>query len=569
MRHRCIWRIALCFVFLIGVTSHSAAQTLNWRGTWDAWAAYNLNDVVWYDGSSFVVVAPGGTSSGGSADANPAGNVYMCETFPGQYVRYWDKVATGFVWHGSWDANFKYHPNDVVTYNGSMYVANGGTWAAGYAERNPDADVTFGLRNWSRLAAGFTWKGSFDANIAYGTNDVVSVNGSSYVALRPVGGTGFSNPPYEPQNWALLASAGAKGDQGERGIQGQPGEPGQQGPPGAAGQAGPPGPAGPKGLNWRGGWNSTTHYALNDVVWYSGSSYIVTEPLGIDGGGNDADNNPSAQTFWASPSWAKVAIGFNWKGPFNPYVAHEPNDVVSLNGSTYLALRPTNGSGFSNPVYETWNWALLASAGATGPQGLQGASGAPGQQGVPGAQGAQGLRGLTGSAGPAGSQGPKGDTGLQGETGLQGPKGDIGPAGLMGPAGPAGPQGGPGVPGLPGMPGVPGATGPQGPIGLGLSFEIQRVSTDRVLVLPEGNRSLICLVTTAPDTVRLTLPPASSAISRFVTITRVDNGKKVLVEPQRDETLDGARVPIVMDGKFDSITLVTDGVEWVALFRQK
>ena len=53
-------------------------------------------------------------------------------------------------------------------------------------------------------------------------------------------------------------------------------------------------------------------------------------------------------------------------------------------------------------------------------------------------------------------------------------------------------------------------------------------------------------------------------MSRFVTITRVDSGKKVIVAPQLNEILDGARVPITMDGKFDSITLVTDGAMNIA-----
>jgi hypothetical protein len=97
---------------------------------------------------------------------------------------------------------------------------------------------------------------------------------------------------------------------------------------------------------------------------------------------------------------------------------------------------------------------------------------------------------------------------------------------------------------------------------------IRRVFTDTVITLPQNNQSVIYLVTTAPTSVTLTLPPAAAAGSRFITITRVDNGRKVIVRPQANELVDGIRTPITMDDKFDSVTLVSDGNEWVSLFRQ-
>ncbi len=86
--------------------------------------------------------------------------------------------------------------------------------------------------------------------------------------------------------------------------------------------------------------------------------------------------------------------------------------------------------------------------------------------------------------------------------------------------------------------------------------------------MPANTHSVIYLVTTAPGSVTLTLPPASSAASRFVTITRVDNGRQVYVRPQLGDVVDGASTPISMNDRFDSITLVSDGNEWVSLFRQ-
>lgn len=84
---------------------------------------------------------------------------------------------------------------------------------------------------------------------------------------------------------------------------------------GAQGPIGPqgvPGPVGPAGLNWQGVWSAGGIYAVDDAVSYGGASWFCINPVG-----------PSATT---------------------------PN---------------------SDPT----NWALLASQGATGPQGPQGIAG--------------------------------------------------------------------------------------------------------------------------------------------------------------------------------------------------
>jgi hypothetical protein len=69
--------------------------------------------------------------------------------------------------------------------------------------------------------------------------------------------------------------------------------------------------------------------------------------------------------------------------------------------------------------------------------------------------------------------------------------------------------------------------------------------------------------------VNVTLPPASAAIGRFVTIQRADRGRRVIVRPQTGEMIDGARSPIVMDTLYDAITFITDGHEWVVFSRRR
>jgi len=78
---------------------------------------------------------------------------------------------------------------------------------------------------------GLTFKGSFNAAIAYAINDAVNFNGSSYVALAATK-IGDRAPDANPA-WSLMAQQGTTGPAGSAGP---------AGPQGATGPAGPPGP---------------------------------------------------------------------------------------------------------------------------------------------------------------------------------------------------------------------------------------------------------------------------------------------------------------------------------------
>lgn len=105
-------------------------------------------------------------------------------------------------------------------------------------------------------------------------------------------------------------------------------------------------------------------------------------------------------------------------------------------------------------------------------------------------------------------------------------------------------------------------------MGLGLAFEIQRVGADATLVSPPDNRSLICLVTSGRGAITITLPPAETATSRFMTVQRLDKGRKILIRAAGGEMIDGAGAAVVMEDRFDAVTFVTDGTEWVVFSRR-
>lgn len=197
---------------------------------------------------------------------------------------------------------------------------------------------------------------------------------------------------------------------------------------------------------------------------------------------------------------------FSPKGEYNPSTAYKALNIVSQNGSSYVAIQDTQG----NPPTNTTYWQLLSQRGEQGAQGIQGPAGPQGEQGPVGPQGPPG------ETGPQGPQGEKGDAGTgldilgtydnlvalqsavtqpqqgdmynvgttapytvymwdttnggkwisqgqlqgaKGDPGPQGPQGEPGPQGEQGPQGERGPQGEQGPPGPEGPQGEPGASG--------------------------------------------------------------------------------------------------------------
>jgi type VI protein secretion system component Hcp len=146
---------------------------------------------------------------------------------------------------------------------------------------------------------------------------------------------------------------------------------------------------------------------------------------------------------------------------------------------------------------------------------------------------------------------PKDSSQIPGPQGPQGPQGNPGVAGATGPQGPIGPVG---------------PTGPAGATGVGLDFAIRRTSADTVITMPTGNRSVVYLVRANGRSMTMTLPRASAAASRFVTVERVDAGHHVVISPQGGDLLEGANAPIAMDGRDDAVTMISDGHEWIVWF---
>ena len=154
---------------------------------------------------------------------------------------------------------------------------------------------------------------------------------------------------------------------GPQGPPGPPGTPGIQGPPG------PEGAVGPAGLEWQGQWVPCTVYQENDAVGWNGASYYVTCPTSDSAPCYSYEVNGTGFLEWTDCEGVEESYNFNSSSyticsitPFPPSAGGLTFDDITPTGCTSTACAPPN----VNPCF-----ALLASQGATGPQGIAGQNG--------------------------------------------------------------------------------------------------------------------------------------------------------------------------------------------------
>jgi hypothetical protein len=213
-----------------GAQGNDGTPGLNWKGEWNDITTYDRNDVVFFNGSSYVAVAEN------TNDAPPSDNWNMLA----------QKGSGGggggsINWRGAWSAGAYYEIDDAVSRNGSSYLCiqahsnheppsstywgvlaqKGDTGAQGLPGLKGDKGDTGepGLPGdkgdkgdtGAQGAVGINWRGTWSSSTPYALRDGVTYNGTSYVCTQ-------ANTNQQPPNasyWDVLA---AKGDPGGAGA---------------------------------------------------------------------------------------------------------------------------------------------------------------------------------------------------------------------------------------------------------------------------------------------------------------------------------------------------------------
>jgi hypothetical protein len=147
------------------------------------------------------------------------------------------------LFRGQWQALASYTADDVVQLGGGSYVALA-------ASQGAKPDLPGSASKWRILVRGMLPRGAWSPTPLYNVGDVVTRNGSSFVALKSLGNQ--NKPPagvYINTFWRAVALRGAPGAAGATGPAGPQGIAGPTGPTGPTGPQGPAGPINPLALD--------------------------------------------------------------------------------------------------------------------------------------------------------------------------------------------------------------------------------------------------------------------------------------------------------------------------------
>lgn len=321
---------------LPGPTGPTGPAGINNRGTWVSTTAYQINDSVSYEGSSWIALMP----STDSAPANSNPNWQLL-------------AAKGINNQGSWVPSVNYQVDDAVSDGGEFWIA---------VAPNLDSQPSTLNPNWQLVSA----SGAAGPAGSAGPQGTVGPAGATGPA-GPTGPQGAQGPAGAQGVPGPAGATGAVGPQGPVGAQGAQGLMGPIGPFGPAGPQGNPGPAGPVGITNKGPWTAGVAYNLNDAVSDQGQYWLAIAP----------SNGVEPATQGVPPVWLLIAAkGVDGNpgptGPPGPAGMPGPQGLTGATGPQGLqgAMGPQGPTGLPGTGILNGTQDFIAGGAWTAPTGV-------------------------------------------------------------------------------------------------------------------------------------------------------------------------------------------------------
>ena len=258
-----------------------------WRGDWSTSTAYLIDDIVKYGGNNYVCIV-NHTSAAATADFYTDLNSNS----------YWQLQSESLFFKGDWAGSTFYKLNDLVKYGTYQYRCT----------TQHTSTSTFDATKFSIFAEGLQFEDSYDAGTTYQKGDVVTYGGYSYVAAQTtvLGVT----PIASASEWDLLNP----------------------------------------GFNALGDFSYGTAYKTGDVVKYGGNSYVSLV--------NNTNEYPALTSGAVNSAYFQLLNeGINWRGTFDATTSYNINDSVRYVSSSYIMLKDRNVG--TTPGTDATTWELV------------------------------------------------------------------------------------------------------------------------------------------------------------------------------------------------------------------
>jgi hypothetical protein len=317
-----------------------------WKGNWTNGTAYIRDDIVRYNGKSYVCVRQH------TADADFYTDLYF--VFPGDTAQSpaWVKMTDGYEWTGDWTPNTKYGLGDIVSYGGNIYLVVSDFTSTTVFDDN--------LLDLTIYSAGQSWTNDWTPATRYGIGDIAKYNGIVYRCITGhTSGTVTTGLENDQSKWSVYFS----------------------------------------GIEFKGSWATATRYKANDLVKYGGtilrcttghtssttitSSYWSTEFPGYNFAGDWAADTQYAigdlvrhggYLYYSTTNnaniapgdidigyanWNVVSKGVNFKGEWDSALQYKTGDVVKRGGQLFIATQDSVTDGSTLDYLDSSNWEVV------------------------------------------------------------------------------------------------------------------------------------------------------------------------------------------------------------------
>lgn len=272
----------------------------NWRGNWQSSTAYVIDDIVKFGANTYVCT----TNHTSSASEQVWYSVDQSN---------WSLHVEGIRNVGTFTPGTFYKINDIVLSGNTQYrvTAGIGTTAVGVSTSNS-----------VQYLSGFNGEGAYDAGVVYQSGDVVSFNGSSYVAIST------STVGVLPVNqlgtvWNFLSE----------GIQSS-------------------------GINT---YQPGANYYKGDLVKLGGDIYrhVATSSINVNPAIGSTVGVGSTVVGVAVTAWESFNSGLRYAGTYSTTTDYYLHDVVEYSSSAYVGIGSTSFRNIT-PGTNAATWAALA-----------------------------------------------------------------------------------------------------------------------------------------------------------------------------------------------------------------
>ena len=250
----------------------------DWKSNWTVSTYYKVNDIVKYGGYLYIA------NTAHTSAATAADGLELDQSK-------WDLYAEGFDYKSNWTVSTRYKINDVVKYNGTVYICIDDHTSAATTADGLEVDQA----KWNIFSQGFVWQDAWLTSTRYRVNDVVRYGGQVYVC-----NTGHTS--------AATAADGLEVDQAKWDYL-------------------------HKGIEYLGAWTTATRYKVNDVVKYGGGLWICVV-------------NHTSQALFTSDEakWSQFVDGLEFEDSWNSATLYQPGDFVTYGGYSYIAITNNDNS---------------------------------------------------------------------------------------------------------------------------------------------------------------------------------------------------------------------------------